>query len=377
MTRCRSVSEPAPANEKGCPVQTTEHARPTRSFIDRLGIYPPLVLGLCRPAAVHDRRRRRGRVSVARTWSTRGHRRCRTKCRTDLHRLRRRPWRSRPGSRGRCPICWGPRQVMALGLAIWVVFEVGLSAAGRGAGTTTWLITGAVRTLRGFGYPLFAYRLPGLDHGRHAAAAAGHRGRLVLVRIDRRAARPRARCSPALPIPRIGPYQTLWFSLGLGGPRRPDRAARRARADREAPARAAGRAPVRTLLSSVSIAWEEPKTAIGCIVRVINTAPQYGFLVFLPIYFTETIGFTHGRVAAPAEPHVPEQHHLEPAVRDHRRQARLAADGGLLRRRRLGRSPRCCSTTCRTRLGPNYPLAVAGRRCCTARRWPGMCRSRP
>src|SRR5690606_28099989 len=43
---------------------------------------------------------------------------------------------------------------------------------------------------------------------------------------------------------------------------------------------------------SVSIAWKEPKTAIGCVVRIINTAPQFGFLVFLPIYFTETIGLT-------------------------------------------------------------------------------------
>jgi MFS family permease len=28
------------------------------------------------------------------------------------------------------------------------------------------------------------------------------------------------------------------------------------------------------------------------IVRVINTAPQFGFLVFLPIFFTQTVGFT-------------------------------------------------------------------------------------
>ena len=46
-----------------------------------------------------------------------------------------------------------------------------------------------------------------------------------------------------------------------------------------------------TLFSSVSIAWRKPKTAIGCVVRIINTAPQYGFLVFLPFYFTNTIGF--------------------------------------------------------------------------------------
>ena len=39
----------------------------------------------------------------------------------------------------------------------------------------------------------------------------------------------------------------------------------------------------------------KPKTAIGCVVRIINTAPQNGFVVFLPIYFTETIGFELGQ----------------------------------------------------------------------------------
>jgi MFS family permease len=42
----------------------------------------------------------------------------------------------------------------------------------------------------------------------------------------------------------------------------------------------------------VTIAWRRPKIAIGCIVRMINTAPQFGFLVFLPIFFMETVGFT-------------------------------------------------------------------------------------
>jgi MFS family permease len=53
-----------------------------------------------------------------------------------------------------------------------------------------------------------------------------------------------------------------------------------------------GEPVIRTLLASVSLAWERPRIAAGCIVRIINTAPQFGFLVFLPVYFTETVGFT-------------------------------------------------------------------------------------
>jgi MFS family permease len=93
-------------------------------------------------------------------------------------------------------------------------------------------------------------------------------------------------------IPLIGPYQTLWCSLGLvilgglialGGLQEPTGKHRLV---------PRGAHPLRTLISSVSIAWQKPKTAIGSLVRVINTAPQNGFLVFLPIYFTETIGFS-------------------------------------------------------------------------------------
>jgi len=50
--------------------------------------------------------------------------------------------------------------------------------------------------------------------------------------------------------------------------------------------------PLKTVLASVTIAWREPKTLIGCIVRIINTAPQFGFFVFLPVYFTQTVGFS-------------------------------------------------------------------------------------
>jgi polyol permease family len=184
---------------------------------------------------------------------------------------------------------WGPRQVMAIGLAIWAVFEVGFLLLGVAPGNYSMIM--AMYALRGFGYPLFAY------------------GFLVWITV----AAPRQRLGTAVgwfwfaltgglftssallasfAIPLIGPYQTLWCSLALVvfggmialiGLQEPTGKRRLAEA---------GTHPVRTLVSSIAIAWQEPKTAIGCIVRVINTAPQNGFLVFLPIYFTESIGFT-------------------------------------------------------------------------------------
>jgi polyol permease family len=184
---------------------------------------------------------------------------------------------------------WGPRQVMVIGLAIWAVFEVGFLLLGVRPGNYALIL--AMYALRGFGYPMFAY------------------GFLVWITV----AAPKERLGTAVgwfwfaltgglftsssllasfSVPAIGAYPTLWCSLllvvlgglvALIGLREPTGKHRLA---------PSGSHPVRTLLSSVSIAWQEPKTAIGSIVRVINTAPQNGFVVFLPIYFTETIGFS-------------------------------------------------------------------------------------
>jgi polyol permease family len=187
---------------------------------------------------------------------------------------------------------WGPRKVMGLGLRIWVICEVGFLLLGVAPGNYIALMV--MYALRGFGYPLFAYgflvwisvatpqhRL-GTAVGWFWFALTG--GLLTLGPL-----------SASYAIPLIGPYRTLWCSLGmvvcgglvaLVGLQEPTGKKRLA---------PAGEHPLSTLLSSVSIAWRKPKTAIGCVVRVINTAPQNGFIVFLPIYFTGTIGFELGQ----------------------------------------------------------------------------------
>jgi polyol permease family len=183
----------------------------------------------------------------------------------------------------------GPRQVMAAGLAIWVGFEFAFLLLGIGPGSY-WL-TLLTYTIRGFGFPLFAF------------------GFLVWVTV----AAPKERLGSAVGwfwfaltgglfttsslltsflIEHVGRYELLWYSLGLvllGGIIALVGLQEPTGKRRLAPP---GSQPLRTLFSSISIAWEEPKTAIGSIVRVINTAPQYGFLVFMPIYFTSVIGFS-------------------------------------------------------------------------------------
>lgn len=182
----------------------------------------------------------------------------------------------------------GPRKVMLAGWAIWTIFEVALLLA-IATGSLPAIV--ACYALRGFGYPLFAY------------------GFLVWITVVSPPARLGAAVGwfwfaftgglPALgsllasyTVPWIGGYPTLWLSLvlvvlggsiALVGVREPT--GRQRLATRQ-------EGPFASLLASVAIARKEPKLVIGCLVRVINTTPEFGFLVFLPGYFTKTIGFS-------------------------------------------------------------------------------------
>ncbi|HWR13558.1 MAG TPA: MFS transporter [Terriglobales bacterium] len=183
----------------------------------------------------------------------------------------------------------GTRRVMFAGLLIWAIAQVGFLLAGIAPNRYPAML--AFYAARGFGYPLFAY------------------GFLVWVtRVT-----PRERLSSAagwfwfaftggLPtlgtvvagvlMPRIGAYQTLWAALAivlvggviallglvrtpLGGP------SEHAREER----------PITTLLTSVTLAFRVPRVGVAAIVRAINTASQWGFLVFMPIFFTKKLGF--------------------------------------------------------------------------------------
>jgi len=184
---------------------------------------------------------------------------------------------------------WGPRRVITIGLVLWVGFEVLFLTVGVRSGSL--LLVLITYGLRGLGYPLFAF------------------GFLVWITV----AAPQRRLASAmgwfwfaftggLPtlgsvvasffVPRVGAYKTLWISTSLvvlGGAILLLGVREKRGAKRLVPAQ---ERPVRALLGSITIAWKKPKTGIACIVRMINTAPEFGFFVFLPAFFTTEIGFS-------------------------------------------------------------------------------------
>jgi polyol permease family len=183
---------------------------------------------------------------------------------------------------------WGPKRVMLIGVAIWLVFHATFLLLGVAPGNYPLILL--FYAMRGFGFPLFAYGFlvwitvatPASNLGTSLgwfwfAFAAGFPtlGSLIASYL----------------VPLAGSYRTLWWALifvvaaglALLGVRDPTGTRRLA---------PAGENPIRTLISSATIAWQIPKIGIGGIVRTINTAAQLGFLVFLPVYCTTTVGFT-------------------------------------------------------------------------------------
>jgi len=183
---------------------------------------------------------------------------------------------------------WGPRRVMTIGLVGWVVLEVLFLSVSLPSESFVLMIV--AYGLRGAFYPLFAY---GFLVWVLAASPAHRLGSAVgwfyfgftggLPTLGALVA------SGTQPI--IGEYLTFWVSLvlviigglcalvGLRGAQGGKRLA-----PREVTLG-------RSLLSGVAIAFRNPSVGLGCLVRVINTAPQFGSFVFFPTVFAVELGF--------------------------------------------------------------------------------------
>ncbi|KAA5832499.1 MFS transporter [Saccharopolyspora hirsuta] len=183
---------------------------------------------------------------------------------------------------------WGPRRVMFLGAGIWIAFHVLFVAGGIMAHNYPLLLVSYA--IRGFGYPLFGYAflvwITASTETRRLGTAAGWFWFAYSAGF--------AALGPQLAnlaIPLIGQLGTLWLGLAvivLGAllmllVRDPN-------GDR--PTSAVDEKPLRSLLAGLTILWQRPRMTAGMLVRMINSIPQYGFIVFMPIFYTRELGFT-------------------------------------------------------------------------------------
>ncbi|GAB3475915.1 MFS transporter [Amycolatopsis cihanbeyliensis] len=187
---------------------------------------------------------------------------------------------------------WGPRRVMFAGLVIWVVFDA-LFLAVAVAGESYPLMM-VFYGLRGFGYPMFAFGflvwITAVAPVARLGAAVGWFYFAFTGGLPTLGALVANFTNPVL-----GHYGTLWLSIGilaLGGLVCLLGVRERTGRERLAPPEVK---PVQSLVSSLSIAWKKPRVGIGMLVRVINTAPEFGILVFFPTIFISEIGFGESR----------------------------------------------------------------------------------
>jgi polyol permease family len=184
---------------------------------------------------------------------------------------------------------FGPRKVIWAGLMIWVAFEIPFLLGG--IAHANYPVILASYALRGFGYPLFAYGflvwITAVTPQRYLGTAVGwfwsaRTGGLPTL----------GALLASFAVPRLGEYKTLWVSvmlvvlgglLTMFGIREETGTRSLSRSDANA---------VSLLLQSLTIVWKRPKVGLGGIVATITTTSEFGFLVFLPIFFTRDVGFS-------------------------------------------------------------------------------------
>ncbi|ALE75258.1 arabinose ABC transporter permease [Pseudonocardia sp. EC080610-09] len=191
---------------------------------------------------------------------------------------------------------WGPRRVMALGVTVWVVFEV-LFLLSLQLGSLP--LVALTYFLRGFGYPLFAFAF------------------LVWINV----VTPYERNGVAVGwfyvmftggLPTLGSLFAIGMIPAFGGATGGETAAmvgstalvvagflitrfgvKEEHADKRlAPA---GETNAQVLTAGLRLTARNPKILMGFLVRLINTAPQYGMFIILPTVIAVDLGWGQSR----------------------------------------------------------------------------------
>lgn len=191
---------------------------------------------------------------------------------------------------------WGPRRVMTLGVVVWVVFEV-LFLLSLQIGSLP--LVAATYFLRGFGFPLFAFAF------------------LVWINV----VTPYSRNGVAVGwfyvmftggLPTLGSLFALGMIPAFGGATGGETAAMigstalvvagfliaRFGVDEEHATRRlapAGETSAQVLTAGLRLTASNPKILMGFLVRLINTAPQYGMFIILPTVIAVDLGWGQSR----------------------------------------------------------------------------------
>lgn len=182
---------------------------------------------------------------------------------------------------------WGPRRVMWLGAAIWVVFEILFLFVAIPAQNGALIVT--AYAIRGLAYPLFAFAflvwVQTIARPQMRGSAAGWFWFAFTGGLPTLGAAFAAICVGPLGISEYGTLVLSLFVVAVG-------AAIGCFAVTEpqgllpiADETVARPRSLTRLTEGIDILWRDKRTIAGFFVRLVNTAPQYGFFAMFPFVF--------------------------------------------------------------------------------------------
>ena len=189
----------------------------------------------------------------------------------------------------------GPHRVMTLGFGIWVVFEVAFLLS---LETGNLALIATSYFVRGFGYPLFAFAflvwINAVAPRERAGTAVGWFYVMFTGGLPTLGSLVAIAAIPAFGGGYGGETGAMWLSIALvvAGYAltllvREEHGRRRLVPAEESAAQ--------VLTSGVRLAATEPRVLVGFLVRIINTAPQYGMFIILPGVIAGTLGWSQSQ----------------------------------------------------------------------------------
>ncbi|MCP3425420.1 RbtT/DalT/CsbX family MFS transporter [Rothia sp. AR01] len=191
---------------------------------------------------------------------------------------------------------WGPKKVMLLGFVIWMVFQVGFLLS---IETDSLFLVGLMYFMRGFGFPLFAFAflvwINITAQPSKAGTAIGWFYVMFTGGLPTLGSLVAIGSIPALGGGAVGETWSMWGSIALivlgfccawfGCHEERGKS-------RIAPA---GESASSVVLAGLRLTASNPKVLQGFLVRLINTAPQFGMFIIMPAVISTTLGWGQSR----------------------------------------------------------------------------------
>ncbi|KKI89275.1 MFS transporter [Bacillus sp. SA1-12] len=184
----------------------------------------------------------------------------------------------------------GPRRIMIWGFVLWIIFHIGFITLGLEQKSYAMMIT--MYGIRGIAYPMFiygfvvwiAYAAP----KQRLASAMGWFWCMYSVGMGVFGS-----YLPSFSIPMIGFMGTLWMAIAfiaIGGLM--VMFLIKDNFENYKNDKNSNENKFREILRGITLAFENPQITMASVVRIINQISLYGFVVILPIVFTDQIGYT-------------------------------------------------------------------------------------